>query len=91
VKLSSTRSLSTSQCLHDYTAVNEPIRDYLPGSTDRERLEKRLSYFSNTCSDVPIVIGDDVYTTSDVRHQVMVCVSILKLSLCQNMTESFQV
>lgn len=62
----------TSSELDKFVAVNEPIREYLPGSTDIQRLEKRLAYYSNTCVDVPIVIGDEEIYTKDVRYQVMV-------------------
>ena len=55
-----------------FEAVNEPVREYLAGSEDRDRLEKRLAYYSNTCTDVPIVIGDEHFFTDDVRYQVMV-------------------
>ena len=55
-----------------FEAVNEPVREYLAGSEDRDRLEKRLAYYSNTCTDVPIVIGDEHIFTDDVRYQVMV-------------------
>lgn len=66
------RRLLTSQELDNFKAVNDPIREYLPGSADRQRLEKRLAYYSNTCTEIPIVIGDEHISTSDVHYQVMV-------------------
>ena len=67
-----TRLLSTEE-MDKFKAVNDPVREYLAGSTDRQRLEKRLAYYSNTCTEVPIVIGDEQIQTKDVRYQVMVC------------------
>ncbi|XP_067947704.1 delta-1-pyrroline-5-carboxylate dehydrogenase, mitochondrial-like [Watersipora subatra] len=61
----------SAQDLDNYKAVNDPIREYLPGSTDRERLEKRLAYYCNTCTEIPIVIGDEQFHTKDVHYQVM--------------------
>lgn len=51
--------------------VNEPLLDYLKGSKERAELEKQLQHVSNTCEDIPIVIGDEEIRTNSVRCQVM--------------------
>ena len=36
---------------------NEPVREYAPGSLDRESLRVRLDQMRNERLDVPLVIG----------------------------------
>ena len=54
-----------------YTAVNEPMSDYAPGSQERKDLEAAIKKYDDPV-DVPIVIGDEEIRTSDVRKQVAV-------------------
>ena len=37
--------------------VNEPVRDYAPGSPERQSLEKRLKEMAAETVDVPLIIG----------------------------------
>lgn len=55
----------------DFTVKNEPILSYLEGSSERNLLKQTLGQKSGTVEDIPIVIGDEEYRTSDVRYQVM--------------------
>lgn len=50
---------------------NEPILTYLKGSNERKELEKAIKKATETCEDVPIVIGGEEIRTKDVRYQVM--------------------
>lgn len=52
-----------------YTAVNEPMFDYAPGSQEKKDLEATLEKYSGV-TDCPIVIGDEEIRTDDVRYQV---------------------
>lgn len=53
-----------------YTAVNEPMLDFAPGSQERKDLEKTLQKYMGQTIDVPIVIGDEEIRTEQVRKQV---------------------
>jgi 1-pyrroline-5-carboxylate dehydrogenase len=67
------RRFSTSPCvsgLENYKAVNEPILEYLPGSKERIELDAKLKEYDSKVHEVPIVIGDEELTNSDVRYQV---------------------
>lgn len=55
----------------ELTLTNEPLLSYLKGSKERVELEKQLQHVSNTCEDIPIVIGDEEIRTNSVRCQVM--------------------
>ena len=37
-------------------AVNEPIKDYLPGSEEKVSLKAKLKELSSTTFDIPIII-----------------------------------
>ena len=52
-------------------AVNEPVRDYAPGSLERERLERRLVEMKGERVDVPLVIGGEDVRTGTTREAVM--------------------
>ena len=58
----------------NYTAKNEPMPDYAPGSKDRQLLEETLAKYEGKVEDIPIVIGDKEIRTDQVKYQV--CVSI---------------
>lgn len=51
--------------------TNEPILTYLKGSPERAELEKVLTAMSKKVENIPIVIGADEMTSSNVRMQVM--------------------
>ncbi|XP_066255894.1 delta-1-pyrroline-5-carboxylate dehydrogenase, mitochondrial [Euwallacea similis] len=57
--------------LEDFVAKNEPVLEYLKGSSERAELEKALKETASNIEDVPIVIGDKEIRTKDVRYQVM--------------------
>ena len=57
-----------------YTAKNEPMPDYAPGTKERQLLEERLKKYEGKVEDIPIVIGDKKIRTDQVKYQV--CVSI---------------
>jgi len=52
-----------------YTAVNEPMFDFAPGSQERKDLEAALKKYENV-TDVPIVIGDEEIRVGKPRKQV---------------------
>ena len=49
-------------------AVNEPVKDYAPGSTDRKELLAEYKRMYNTTIDVPMYIGDKQVFTNDKRN-----------------------
>lgn len=57
--------------LPDVSLYNEPILNYLKGSKERQALERALKKATDTCEDVPIVIGGEEIRTKDVHYQVM--------------------
>ncbi len=52
-------------------ARNEPVREYLPGSPERERLRHRLEQMRGERLDVPLVIGGKDVRTGTTREAVM--------------------
>lgn len=55
----------------DFGVQNEPILGYREGSQERCELAEELKRTAACTEDVPIVIGDELIKTGDVRHQVM--------------------
>ncbi len=53
-----------------YRAVNEPVRDYAPGSPERESLERRLTEMSGERIEIPLVIGGKEVRTGTTRPAV---------------------
>lgn len=51
--------------------VNEPIRDYAPGSPERASLQLRLEQMKNERLDIPLVIGGKEIRTGSVKQAVM--------------------
>ena len=51
--------------------VNEPVRDYMPGSPERERLLARLRQMENERLDIPLVIGGEEVRTGTTAEAVM--------------------
>lgn len=56
--------------LNDFGVQNEPVYEYLKNSPERAALEKALQETAGKVEEVPIVIGDKEFTTSEVRYQV---------------------
>uniref|UniRef100_T1JMW7 Multifunctional fusion protein n=1 Tax=Strigamia maritima TaxID=126957 RepID=T1JMW7_STRMM len=55
----------------DVNCKNEPMKQYLKGSQERKDLEVVLEKYSNQCTEIPLVIGNDEIQSKDVRYQVM--------------------
>jgi 1-pyrroline-5-carboxylate dehydrogenase len=51
--------------------VNEPVRDYAPGSRERASLQLRLEQVRNERLEIPLVIGGEEVRTGKVREAVM--------------------
>ena len=52
-------------------AVNEPIKEYLPGSDEKTSIKKQLEKISSECIDIPIIIGGKEIRTNDLGECVM--------------------
>ena len=52
-------------------AINEPIKSYLPGSTEKQSIKAQLEEMSNECIDIPIIIGGKEIRTNDLGKCVM--------------------
>jgi len=50
---------------------NEPIRDYGPGSPEREELQRRLRDMQSERIEIPLVIGGEEVRTGDTFQAVM--------------------
>ncbi|HWC13986.1 MAG TPA: L-glutamate gamma-semialdehyde dehydrogenase [Actinomycetota bacterium] len=50
---------------------NEPVKDYVPGSTERERLRSRLEQLAAERIEIPMVIGGRDVTSGDIYEAVM--------------------
>jgi 1-pyrroline-5-carboxylate dehydrogenase len=53
------------------TPVNEPVRDYAPGSPERASLQLRLEQMRNERIEIPLVIGGKDVTTGNLKQAVM--------------------
>ncbi len=51
--------------------VNEPVKDYAPGSPERADLQKRIAELERERLDVPCVIGGEEVRTGDTVEAVM--------------------
>ena len=49
-------------------AVNEPVREYIPGSIEREELLSEYKKMYNKKIDIPMYIGDKKVFTNDKRN-----------------------
>ena len=50
---------------------NEPVRDYAPGSPERESVKRRLDEMRGERLDIPLVIGGEDVRTGKTREAVM--------------------
>jgi 1-pyrroline-5-carboxylate dehydrogenase len=53
------------------TPVNEPIRDYAPGSPERASLQARLQQMKAERAEIPLVIGGKDVATGKLKEAVM--------------------
>jgi 1-pyrroline-5-carboxylate dehydrogenase len=51
--------------------VNEPVRDYAPGSPERASLQLRIEQMKGERPEIPLVIGGEDVTTGNLREAVM--------------------
>jgi 1-pyrroline-5-carboxylate dehydrogenase len=63
--------LSTHAIFTPPTPHNEPIKDYAPGSPEREELQRRLHEMQSERLDIPCVIGGEEIRTGDLHQAVM--------------------
>jgi 1-pyrroline-5-carboxylate dehydrogenase len=63
--------VSAPGIFHPPTAVNEPARDYAPGSPERESLRVRLEQMKGDRLEIPLVIGGEEVETGKTREAVM--------------------
>ena len=52
-------------------AVNEPIKEYLPGSSDKASLKAKLKELKSKTFDIPIIINGEEIRTGDIGQCVM--------------------
>ena len=60
--------MSTHSISRPPAPVNEPVREYAPGSPERTRLQQRLEQMHNERLEVPLVIGGRDVATGETRH-----------------------
>src|SRR5690349_16506440 len=53
------------------TPVNEPIKQYAPGSPERADLKARLEKMAGEQLDIPVIIGGKEIRTGDTSRAVM--------------------
>src|SRR3954470_18874256 len=63
--------MSTHALFRPPLARNEPVREYAPGSPEREELRQRLDRMKGERIEIPLVIGGRDVTTGDLRPAVM--------------------
>jgi 1-pyrroline-5-carboxylate dehydrogenase len=63
--------MSTHAIFTPPTPHNEPIKDYAPGSPEREELQRRLREMQSERLDIPCVIGGEEIRTGDLHQAVM--------------------
>jgi 1-pyrroline-5-carboxylate dehydrogenase len=63
--------MSTHALFRPPAPYNEPVRDYLPGSAERARLQARLEQMRNQRIEIPLVIGGRDVTTGETRPAVV--------------------
>lgn len=51
-------------------AINEPVRQYAPGSPERAELKARLAAMQKECPEIPLVIGGEEIRTGDIANAV---------------------
>jgi 1-pyrroline-5-carboxylate dehydrogenase len=51
--------------------INDPVRNYLPGSAERQSIKKTLAAMSSERIDIPLLIGGREVRTGETETQVM--------------------
>ncbi len=51
--------------------INEPVRDYAPGTPEREQLKSRLASMGEEEIEIPVVVGGEEIRTGDMSQVVM--------------------
>ena len=51
--------------------INDPVRNYLPGSSERQSIKKKLASMSSEKTDIPLLIGGKEVRTGETGTQVM--------------------
>src|SRR5262245_53171099 len=51
--------------------INDPVRSYAPGTSERQALKKKLAAMSAEKIEIPLVIGGKEIRTGDIGTQVM--------------------
>jgi 1-pyrroline-5-carboxylate dehydrogenase len=64
-------AMSTHAIFRPPPPHNEPIRDYAPGSPERQRLQLRLEQMRNERLEIPLVIGGQDIYTGETKPAVM--------------------
>src|SRR5262245_38631051 len=64
-------AMSTSGIFRPPKPVNEPVKDYAPGSPEREELRRRLDQMQSERIELPLVIGGEEVETGETAEVVM--------------------
>ena len=65
------KTVSSPGIFHPPKPVNEPVKDYVPGSPEREELRRRLDQLQSERIEIPLVIGGEDVTTAKTAEVVM--------------------
>lgn len=63
-------ALQLTSKLKDFRVTNEPVLEYLPGSKERQELDKAINELKGKCTEVPIVIDGKEFKSDLVQYQV---------------------
>jgi len=63
--------MSTHAIFRAPEPVNEPVKSYAPGTTEREELQRRLRELESRQLEIPLVIGGEEVRTGDTFAAVM--------------------
>jgi 1-pyrroline-5-carboxylate dehydrogenase len=63
--------VSTPGIFRPPKAINEPVKDYAPGSPEREELRRRLDQMQSERIELPLVIGGEEVETGETAEVVM--------------------
>ena len=67
--------------------ANEPVRDYAPGSPERESLKKRLDEMMTEEYDIPAIIGGEEVRTGNTLDVLVPHEHAHKLGVCHQVSE----
>ncbi|XP_055946938.1 delta-1-pyrroline-5-carboxylate dehydrogenase, mitochondrial-like isoform X1 [Argiope bruennichi] len=63
--------ISVAAKIEDFQVKNEPVYQYLKDSKERKELFDAVAKYQNTCTEIPIIIGDKEIYSGDAKYQVM--------------------